>query len=44
MQARVNELIGKEAVVGVVELGFQAQGTGGGIDLVIEGGEFTGGQ
>ena len=35
-QARVDELVGKERVVFVVEHGAQLDGAGGGVDLVVE--------
>src|SRR5258708_4234761 len=40
LQTGVDELVGKEGAIGVVEDGFAAEGAGVGIDLVVDGEEF----
>ena len=41
-QTGVDELIGEELVAGIVEGGAELERPGGGVDLVIEGGELAG--
>ena len=41
-QARVHKLVGIEHALGVVEGGAQLDGTGGGVDLVVDGAELAG--
>ena len=42
-QAGVDELVGIEREIVVVELGAEADGAGGGIDLVVDGEQMAGG-
>jgi len=43
-QPHVDELVGEQRIVGVVEDGLGLDGSGGGIDLVVERQERTGGE
>src|SRR5262249_50958678 len=42
-QVHIHELVGEKFVLGIIEDGFELVGSGGGIDLIVDGEQLSGG-